>query len=417
MKEPKGRPFTTLVTLLLALGLAAPAAALPAELEGYDPSGHIRFATPEEAEARREKLIHYFWPDGLPANALPRVTAGIDFPEDLLVERGGKKPRKPVNRDLVASVERLDFTLRVPDPKKPETGDWSMTSVGYWLKPKAPAAPARLAIFHTGHQRDLGLDPGNAAMVDALLQQGHHVIQLDMPMCGRNNTKTGRTLTHPDGSTLAMGAGTTGHNQLFKKFAGELDGKLFAFFLDPVVQSINLFNKAHEAQDITMIGKSGGGWTAHVVAAVDTRIDLSLPVAGSLPLYARKFSGGSMDAEQYYTPLYKEVDTDGDGIADTAAGVASWMEIYALGAIGQGRRQIQINIFNDPCCFRTDVFESYDDYLSGLVEKIGKTRWAYHSDTSQDQHLISDDVRENVILPAIEELGRQASQDTEKATR
>jgi len=403
-----------ILTALLSLSLANRAAALPAELEGYDPSGHIRFVTLEEAQAHRKKLIHYFWPEGLPTQALPRVTAGINFPEDLLVERGGKKPKKPVNRELVASVDRLDFTVRVPYPEKPEAGDWSMQSVGYWLKPKAPAQPARLAIFHTGHQGDLGLDPGNAAMVDALLEEGIHVIQLDMPMCGRNNTKAGRTLTHPDGSTTGLGAGTGGHNQLFRKFAGELDGKLFALFVEPVVQSINLFNQAHEAQDITIIGKSGGGWTAFVVAAVDRRIDLSLPVAGSLPLYARKFAGGSHDAEQYYTPLYKEVDTDGDGITDTAAGVASWMEIYALGAIGQGRRQIQINIFNDPCCFRTDVFESYDEHLAALVEKIGQGRWSYHSDTSQDQHLISDDVRENVILPAIQESGLQAGKSHER---
>ena len=405
-----------IATSLIASGLAAPAAELPKELEGYDPSGHIRFATLEEAEAHREKLIRYFWPEGLPTQALPKITADIDFPADLLVERRGKKPRKPVNRDLVASVDRLDFTIRVPDPKKPETGDWSMPSVGYWLKPKEPAEPARLAIFHTGHQRDLGLDPGNAAMVDALLERGIHVIQLDMPMYGRNNTKAGRTLTRPDGSTIVLGGGAE-HNQLFGKFAGELDGKLFAFFVEPVVQSINLFNKAHEAQDITMIGKSGGGWTAHVVAAVDTRIDLSLAVAGAYPMYARKFAGrGSLgDAEQIYEPLFKEDDTDGDGVTDTAAGVASWLEIFALGALGKGRRQIQIQNFYDSCCFDGPYFETYDDFVAGVVDQLGTGQWEHHSDTTHKQHIISDDVRENVILPAIRESGQQANQDTGKA--
>ena len=399
-------------TSLIASGLAAPAAELPAKLEGYDPSGHIRFATLEEAEARREKLIHFFWPDGLPTEALPRVTAGIDIPEELLVERGGKNPRKPVNRDLVASVDRLDFTVRVPDPKKPETGDWSMPSVGYWLKPKAPAKPVRLAIFETGHHPDPYLKPNHAALVNGLLEEGIHVIQLYMPMSGHNNTKAGRTLTGPDGSTTELasptGGRTPGHDRLFRKLAGELDGQVFAFFIEPVVQSINLFNKAHQAQDITMTGISGGGWATHVAAAVDTRIDLSLPVAGSYPLYARKFAGRHSrgDAEQIYEPLFKEVDTDGDGITDTAAGVASWLEIYALAAIGQGRRQIQIQNFYDSCCFNGPYFKTYDDFVANFVDKLGPGRWEHHSDTTHRAHIISDDVRENVILPAMEELGR-----------
>lgn len=397
------------VIVLLVTAASGRSEALPAELENYDPSGHIRFETLGEAEARRQKLIEYFWPSGLPIQTLPKVTKDVDFPADLLITRKAKKSKKAIDTSLVRSVDRLDFTVRVTDPGRPSVGVWSMQSVGYWLKPHQTTIPARLAFFHTGHQRNLGLDPGNTAMVEALLRNGIHVIQLDMPMCGRNNTDSRKTITHPDGSTTMLGPGSQGHNELFKRFADHLGGNLFAFFIEPVVQSINLFNQTHPAQDITFIGKSGGGWAAHVVAAVDTRIDLSLPVAGSLPLYARKFAGGSHDAEQYYTPLYKEIDTDGDNIADTAAGVASWMEIYALGAIGEGRRQIQINIFNDPCCFSSDVYESYDDYLSRLVEKIGG-RWAYHSDRSQDKHFISKDVRENVILPAIKELYLQAGQ-------
>jgi len=165
-----------------------------------------------------------------------------------------------------------------------------------------------------------------------------------------------------------------------------------------------------------MIGKSGGGWTAHVVAAVDTRIDLSLPVAGAYPLYARKLTRSGEDAEQNYIPLYKEIDTDGDGITDTAAGVASWMEIYALGALGTGRRQIQIQNFYDTCCFFGPYFKTYDDFVAGVVDRLGAGRWEHHSDTTHKAHLISDDVREKVILPAVEESGLQAGKATGKAT-
>ena len=36
-----------------------------------------------------------------------------------------------------------------------------------------------------------------------------------------------------------------------------------------------------------MIGLSGGGWTTTVAAAIDPRVGLSIPVAGSLPFDMR----------------------------------------------------------------------------------------------------------------------------------
>ena len=56
-------------------------------------------------------------------------------------------------------------------------------------------------------------------------------------------------------------------------------------------------------------------WRAVVAAALDTRIKLSIPVAGSAPLYVRnadKHSRG--DAEQVYSPLFDEnIAEDGTG--------------------------------------------------------------------------------------------------------
>ena len=175
----------------------------------------------------------------------------------------------------------------------------------------------------------------------------------------------------------------------------------FAFFLEPVVQSINHFVAEHaDVQDISMIGKSGGGWTAHLAAALDERIDLSIPIAGSLPLYARP-SNISHDTEQFYAPLFGEIDTDDDGISDTADGVASWLEIFALGGYGKGRRQIQVLNFEDSCCFGTDVYETYDDFVSNVVDKLGHGDWDFHSDRTHKSHVISAHVLEKVIAPAL----------------
>lgn len=58
------------------------------------------------------------------------------------------------------------------------------------------------------------------------------------------------------------------------------------------------------------------------------------PVAGALPLCARPFSPGSAgDSEQEYHPIFGEEDSNKDGVLDRATGIASWLEVFALGGI------------------------------------------------------------------------------------
>ena len=47
------------------------------------------------------------------------------------------------------------------------------------------------------------------------------------------------------------------------------------------------FAKAQGYSKIVMVGLSGGGWTTTVAAGLDPRIDLSIPIAGSLPFAMR----------------------------------------------------------------------------------------------------------------------------------
>jgi len=139
-----------------------------------------------------------------------------------------------------------------------------------------------------------------------------------------------------------------------------------------------------------------------MIAAVDVRIQTSFPVAGSLPLYLRPYSPGSRgDAEQMYEPLFKEVDGDGDGIPETAAGVASWLEIYALGGLGPGRKQVQVLNFYDSCCFSTNVYLTYTAFLSELVRDLGEGEWTIYSDRSHRAHMISTQVLSEVIIPQL----------------
>ena len=58
-----------------------------------------------------------------------------------------------------------------------------------------------------------------------------------------------------------------------------------SYFIEPVVLSINhALALGYDPHRIYLMGKSGGGWTTTLAAAVDPRITVSFPIAGSVPL-------------------------------------------------------------------------------------------------------------------------------------
>lgn len=213
------------------------------------------------------------------------------------------------------------------------------------------------AIFHSGHLNAV-YDTEVAALVDA----GYAVQFLKMPTDGRPSL-------------------TGYHNDLFS----ENGTAAMATMLNHVIETVNALEALDPDAPILMTGLSGGGWTTHMAAAVDTRIDVSFPVAGSLPLFARPLSPGSDgDAEQTWPAIFGEADTNGDGTNDTATGAASWLEIYALGALPEGRRQTQILNLQDPCCFNGNARRLYSEWLA--LEVPG---WSIHIDATNTDHSIS----------------------------
>jgi hypothetical protein len=257
-----------------------------------------------------------------------------------------------------------------------------------------------------GPDHYLGSGTGDAA--NALLGKGFVVAIPQMPLVCWNRDADGKL---PSGHSFRMTRrGTAGHDELFSKLGPELKGGTFRLFLEPIVQTINELQSRHpENSGLLMIGLSGGGWSTHLAAAVDPRIDVSRPVAGSLPLYARPFSPGSRgDAEQDYPPLYGEADSDGDGVQDTAAGVCSWLEIYALGAASpradRPRHVVQVLNLHDSCCFSGTVYKSYAKQLADRVSAIGTGTWRVSVDDSHRDHLISKRTIDHELMPAIEQI-------------
>jgi hypothetical protein len=258
---------------------------------------------------------------------------------------------------------------------------------------------------------DQYLAAGLSDAVNTLLRKGFIVAVVQMPFACWNKDTDGKL---PSGHSFNIKKRLThGHNELFEVVEPELHGGTMRFFIEPIVQTINeLLAEEPDCRGLLMTGLSGGGWTTHLAAAVDVRIDTSIPVAGSLPLYARPFSPGSGgDMEQYYPALYREADSDGDGVPDKATGECSWLELYALGAStprhDRPRHVTQVLNLNDTCCFGGTAYTSYASQLEKRVDAIGTGTWEIFSDDSHRGHAISPFAIEKVLLPAIERMQGQ----------
>jgi hypothetical protein len=347
-----------------------------------DPPRQIRFADIPQAAARREQLIRFIWPAGLP-DCRPTVA------QDIGLAAAGEHLRG-VDAAAVKAVDRLGLTVL------------GMESLAYLIHPETSSRPARLAIVHAGHSR-----PGDFIKrdyVDAIhffLGRGFTVAMMHMPLCGWHQPGPASL---PNGSRPAC----TSHDDIVNLPQHDPSlgpGAGFRPFLEPVVAVLN-----HRAElgggdpDVVMIGLSGGGWTTHMAAAIDTRIRLSVPVAGSFPLYLRNGDPGSVgDLEQYFGPLYAEnIAADGSG-----GGVATWLEIYALGGLGSGRRQVMVTAPHDTCCFRGDPGTTVDTFRTVVADRVrtlGQGRWEHRLDTTHRGHMISPQHIDQVVAPIVAEL-------------
>ncbi len=340
-----------------------------------NPSNQIRFNSYSAADTKRNQLINSIWSNGLPTSTLPTATTNISFPSDL----------NGVNQSLVASVDRLDANVSGMD----------FHSKSYVIHPTNTANANKLLIVHQGHQD--GLAGGLDSTTNKALQEGYTVIAMQMPLMAWNTDTTAVV----NGNTVNLTY--LDHNDMFAKLSPTLGTGTFKMFLEPVVQNINYFkNQVGSNSEVIMTGISGGGWTTHLAAAIDTRIKLSVPVAGSAPLYSRNGFGETAypygDAEQWYDPLYNEqIASDGSG-----GGIATWLEIYALGGYGFDREQIMVTNLYDSICFSGTFADSFKNIVSDSVVGLGFGDWNYYRETDPNAgHTITANVRDNVLFAAM----------------
>ena len=209
--------------------------------------------------------------------------------------------------------------------------------------PDVPFPPTRrsdtLVVLHQGHDTPPCLIPPDGLLdfdgtIDWLNQLGYDVANHDMPTFQAN--------AYNDYNVSC-------NHTFFEQFT-EQGAPFMRVFLEPVVRTINYALGELGYKRVVMAGLSGGGWSTTLLAAIDPRIALAVPIAGSLPC---DFQHTSWDFEQYCDQPW--------------AMVANYSSLYVLGALERNRTTVQILHEQDPCCFhgcgRHDRIRAYNGFV------------------------------------------------------
>jgi hypothetical protein len=354
----RGVLISSLATLLRALAVDQ------AHSAGLIDDRAITIQTARDAKEKRNALIQYLWGrDGFPGRRMP----------DLVVTNIAS-PVKHLTR--LARVDELRIDLAP-----------GLHGLTYHFVPERPNR--QLVVVHHGHACTLDDDAsptdtgyGLQRTIHGLLREGYGVLGVFMPH-------------------MRPGDCTGGHDAMFQLKTG---GSPMKFFLEPVAVSLNYLKTRSRSDHFPkyrgfhMAGLSGGGWATTIYAAIDPTIQCSFPVAGTIPLSLR--SGGSVgDREQFEPTFYS---------------LAGYPDLYVLGSHGRGRRQVQILVRRDDCCFGqaqhdsaaaglpyADAMRGYERRVSAVLDRLKTGSFRLEIDETAPSHMISHHAIQEIMLPEL----------------
>jgi len=274
------------LALLLAL-LSAPAWAIDGNTLGC-------VTSTASVATCRAALINEAWGigTGVLPSTLPTVTTGVTNPY------GGSSPANVASVDSYVSAmsNAQTYTSLLYHANSPNNGRVVIVNMGHqdtcdW--------PSFSAVYNT------------TQLLVALLNAGYSVFAYNMP--------------RPPTCGVA-----SDHTAMFASFGNTA----MQYFLEPLVEAENYWDAHRSFSRYDMVGLSGGGWTTTVMAALDPRIQLSIPDAGSMPGINQNCLPA--DAEQTNVPFYT---------------IAGYLDMYLMASYPQPRRQVQILGISDDCCF------------------------------------------------------------------
>ena len=184
------------------------------------------------------------------------------------------------------------------------------------------------------------------------LSQGYDVFALAMSDKGYNKNN----LNFP-----GIDKSISGH-EIFKNFKDPNNPKKkpLSLMLSGNYYLIKKIINSSNYNEVVMIGISGGGWYATMLAAIMPEIDKSISFAGTIPLLLTNFRDNRGDWEQIDSEIYNHLD---------------YWHLYKLSTLDESykKNRIHIQIYNkkDPCCFMSP----YADMMFSASKKINDEKF------------------------------------------
>lgn len=307
----------------------------PQPPEGW-PDNAITVVDDLTAAAVRGQIIQQIWGcPGLPTRVATATQANVSV-SDLGVSS-------------LPNVQRIDkLTIR--------TFNQSLHS---WLIFPQTASGA-LSVVILGHNTTGQLAGTSTLLVTEALLRGNAVVLVPMPLGG--------TSTHD-----ALGA------------TAYTDFSPLQYFLDAPIVALNTYLATYPAPtQLVMMGVSGGGWTATVLAALDPRIQRSIQISGTYPLLLHQVPPtwpGVPDWEQLLPGL------------TLSTAQLDYLDLYLAG-VSDGRHQIQIHNTADNCCFNGSGYTTYAPNLTAL-----NARWTHAAVSRPGIHGIAESDVQALVGP------------------
>lgn len=295
------------------------------------------------AERRRRLNQRIFGADNTPHELLPqKVIRDVDKSPGAV-----KACLSPTGPDVVHLLSRMDtIIMRGLGCEAAYYRGWENLEgidelTGYMAKNWRPYSIAYFRPRHSNSQLIL-FQQGLAAtyhdqhrMIEAWVAAGYTVAALNMPGYGDN--------TCYDTERYCRGP------LMDSRFAAD---RTHAFL--PPVLAVNHALIQGSFRRISMVGISSGAWVTAVSAALDPRIDDSIPVAGVLPL-----------------AMLWGKETSARSIVEGISDIAGMLDLAVMAADRPGRRQLQIFNRFDRCCFFGPRPMRYAGFLSQTAGNLG----------------------------------------------
>lgn len=345
---------------------------VPPEDAGQNLMKIMQIKTSADAREARNRLVKFIWRES--------KGKGVALPEEMPTQivPNGADILRGMDPDLVGSHEMLVIKMERERGRPLLPNVTQLTSKIRFYHPTGANDRNRLFLFHHGHGDSAGPYQIPEA-INFLLKSGFHVLYAEMPLYGINQRADIPTQLHDQFKNSAQG-----------------DFNPVRVFLEPVVIAMNYAQAKYKFKDHSIAGLSGGGWTTTLIAAIDERWENSFPIAGSLPEYIRQDRCSDRNEKGDFEQ--RAFITDRDLAMD-------YLDFYVLGgwsSQGDRRKQIQVLIQRDDCCFFGVRYRSYSENpdFNRVLKEVGSD-FSVSLDTWATRHTVSPEAVHQIIGRAL----------------